>query len=334
VSVSGIQLCRKPALFYINHSAGEFIIDLIKHVTAFVAAIDCGSISAAAIQLHSTQPTISKLIAELERHVGERLLHRTTRTLALTDAGTAFLDHARTLLAAAAAAEAALADRDPLAGLVRFSAPPSLAIARIIPMLGEFLTLHPQVEIDARLSDTRLSVIDGALDFAVRVGGLGDEPMAAQPIGVARRILVAAPAYLAQRGTPTTIADLAQHNCLHYRLFDGRRRWQLQSGASVEVAGPLSIDNPEALRAAALAGLGIVQSAIWLFEQDLADGRLVPVLAHDPPTPMPIHIITAKARPLSTRARNVADYLARRFAADPLLASAGPGVALPDQATA
>lgn len=300
------------------------MVDLVKHVAAFVAAADRGSFSAAALQLNSSQPSISKLVAELERHVGARLFNRTTRALALTEAGDVYLAHARALLAAAAAADTALAERDPLAGLVRFSAPPSLANARIIPMLGKFLHQHPQVEIDARLSDTRLSVTDGALDFSVRVGGLGDEPLSARLIGIAQRIMVASPAYIARYGSPATAAELGDHKCLHYRLFDGRRRWQLQSGASAEVTGPLSIDNPEGLRAAALAGLGIVQSAIWLFEQDLRDGRLIPVLAHDPPAPMPIHIVSAKGRPLSPRAQKVADYIAARFAADPLLAASPP----------
>lgn len=294
-------------------------MDLLKHVTAFAAAADLGSLSAAAAHLRVSQPTVSKLVAELERHVGERLLHRTTRTLALTEAGELYLRHARALLAAAAAAENVLTDRDPLNGLVRFSAPPSLANARVILMLGDFLAEHPQVEIDARLSDTRLSLNDGTLDFSIRVGGLGDENLAAQQIGVARRILVASPGYLSRHGMPQALADLSTHRCLHYRLYDGRRRWQLQSGASVEVSGPLSIDNPEGLRVAALAGLGIVQSAIWLFEKDLADGTLLPVLPHDPPAPMPIHLVTAKSRPVSLRTQRITDYLANRFAADPLL---------------
>ena len=294
-------------------------MDLLKLASVFVATADRGSFSGAADQLNLSQPTVSKLVAELERRVGDQLMQRTTRSLTLTEAGKVYLHHARTLLMAAAAAETALAERDPLAGLVAFSAPPSLANARLIPMLGDFLAAHPQVEIDARLNDTRLSLVDGGLDFSVRVGGLGDEPLAARLIGVARRILVAAPAYLERHGSPERLADLAQHNCLHYRLYDGRRRWQFTSGAAVDVMGPLSIDNPEGLRTAALAGLGIVQSAIWLFEDDLAAGRLVPVLAHDPPAPMPIHLVTAKSRPLTIRARRVADYLATRFAADPLL---------------
>jgi LysR family transcriptional regulator, regulator for bpeEF and oprC len=320
------QLFRKQVISHIIHSKGEYVMDLVRHVAAFVAAADLGSFSAAAIQLRTSQPTVSKLVAELERHVGERLLNRTTRALALTEAGALYLHQARALLAAAAATETALKERDPLAGLVRFSAPPSLANARIIPMLGDFLAAHPQVEIDARLSDTRLSLNDGTLDFSIRVGGLGDEPLAAQLVGIARRMLVATPDYLARHGTPLVVADLSQHRCLHYRLYDGRRRWQFQSGASVEVGGPLSIDNPEGLRVAALAGLGIVQSAIWLFERDLADGRLVPVLAHDPPAPMPIHLVTARSRPISVRTQRIADYLAARFAADPLLRIDGGSV--------
>lgn len=299
-------------------------MDLLKHAAALVATADMGSFSAAAAQIGLTQPTVSKLIAELERHVGERLMQRTTRALALTEAGKIYLHHARALLSAAAAAEAALATRNPLAGLVRFSAPPSLANARIIPMLGEFLADHPQVEIDARLSDTRLTLGDGGLDFSIRVGGLGDEPVAAHQIGIARRILVASPAYLDRHGAPCTLADLARHNCLHYRLLDGQHRWRFTSGAVIDVAGPLSIDNPEGLRTAALGHLGIVQSAIWLFEADLSAGRLVPVLAHDPPAPMPIHLVTAKSRPLTARARRVADHLALRFAADPLLCLSPP----------
>jgi len=106
-----------------------------------------------------------------------------------------------------------------------------------------------------------------------------------------------------------------------------RGRWNFTSGAVIDVAGPLSIDNPQGLRTAALSGLGIVQSAIWLFEQDLAEGRLLPVLAADPPTPMPIHLVTLKSRPMSMRAKRVTDYLIARFAADPLLHTADQAAA-------
>lgn len=302
-------------------------MDLIRQSAAFVAAADLGSFSAAAARLGVTQPTISKLVAELERFVGAPLLHRTTRAVSLTEEGVLFLARARALLAAAKDAETALAQRDPLAGLVRFSAPPSLANARIIPMLADLLRAHPQIEVDLRLGDARLPLSDGALDFSIRVGGLGSEPVDARLIGIARRVLVASPAYLAAHGTPVRLGDLSAHRCLHYRLLDGHKRWQLQSGASVDVEGPLSVDNPEGLRAAALAGLGIVQSAIWLFEPDIANGALVPVLAHDPPAPMPIHLVTAKARPLRARAQAVADHLAAAFAADPLLSPNGLGQA-------
>ncbi len=295
-------------------------MDRLRLAEIFVAVADSGSFSVAARQLGMTQPTVSKAVAALEQRLGGRLILRTTRAMTLTEPGQAYLAKARALIAAAAAADAALASRDPLAGPVAFSAPPSLANARIIPMLGDFLTRHPQVEIDARLSDMRVPLAGSDLDFGIRVGGVGDEPVTARLIGIARRMLVAAPAYLARHGQPQTVADLARHQCLHYRLFDGRRRWQLTSGASVDVGGPLSIDNPEGLRTAALAGLGIVQSAIWLFEGDLAAGRLVPVLAHDPPVPMPIHLVTARSRAVTQRAQRAADHLADRFAADPLLA--------------
>jgi DNA-binding transcriptional LysR family regulator len=261
---------------------------------------------------------VSKRVAALETRAGAPLFRRSTRALSLTTRGERLLAEARAAIIAHEAAEGVLADRDPLAGRVRLTAPNNLALARIVPMLAAFQAEHPRIEIDARLADHKVDLAREGIDLAIRVGGqLGER---GRRIGTARRILVAAPAYLARAGVPRDVADLTRHACLPYTLLEEGALWEFADGASVAVRGPFAANDPQALRLAALAGLGIVLSADWLFVDDLAAGRLVALLPDQAAKAMPIHLITRPAGVAPPHVRRLAEFIAEAFAADPLLA--------------
>ncbi|TPG20851.1 LysR family transcriptional regulator [Sphingomonas koreensis] len=293
-------------------------MDRIDRLRSFVRTADLGSFTAAAKSFRVTQSTVSKHVAAIERDVGAALFRRTTRSLVLTEAGATLIDPARAAIAAVEALERPLGDVDPLAGRIRLTAPPNLFLARMMPMLAAFRAAWPQVAIDARLHDDRVDLAREEIDLAVRVGALG----AAQGrrIGTARRILVAAPDYLARAGTPRAPADLADHQCLSYALLESGGSWRFEDGSVVSVSGGFSANDPSALRLAALAGMGIVQSAAWMFEGDLASGALIRVLPDTAPPDMPIHLVLRSGAPPAPRIGLFADFLAEHFARDALLA--------------
>ena len=293
--------------------------ELAGWMRAFVAVADGASFSRAALRLEITQSSVSRQISALEKHLGAQLLQRTTRSIALTAEGTAFYEAALRALAAIDEAEAAVGLHGALSGQVRLTAPLTLAQSRLIPMIARFQHKHPRIEIDLRLSDHALNLVSDNLDFAIRVGAIGDSRNIARRIGRACRVMVAAPAYIAAHGLPQRPDDLSGHNCLSYSLLATGTKCSLTGHVPVDIRGNFRADSPDALRAAALAGSGIAVNARWLFEQDLAEGRLIEVLPDFPPIDMPIHLTMPPGRYLAARVRALADFLIDAFAADPLL---------------
>lgn len=296
--------------------------DLTGWMRTFITVADAASFSKAAARLELPQSTVSRQVGALERHLGAALLKRTTRSIALTSEGQAYYEAALRALAAIDEAEAAVGLHGALGGQVRLTAPLTLAQSRVVAMLADFQRIQPRIEIDLRVSDHALNLVSDNLDFAIRVGAIGDSRAIARRIGVARRTMVASPAYLEEYGVPHQPSDLSAHNCLSYSLLATGNKWVLGRDQQVEVSGTFRADSPDALRAAALAGIGIVVNARWLFEDDLASGRLVEVLPDYSPTDMPIHIVMPAGRYVAARVRAVADHLIGAFAADPLLRSA------------
>lgn len=287
---------------------------------SFVAVADAGSFSAAAARLDASQSTVSKHVAALELHLRSRLMQRTTRSLTLTDEGATFYESARLALAAIDEAEAAVGRVSAARGVIRITAPLSLVEGRLMAMLSAFMAENPGIEIELKASDHALNLIADSLDLAVRVGQLGDTRLVARRIGTTRRVAVASPAYLAARGRPQSPQDLIAHNCIAYSLSSAGQQWTFENGISVPVSGTLRADSPNALRAAVLAGIGIAVNAIWLFERELAQGRLEIVLPNQVPQPLPISIVLPSVRHVAARTRVLVEYLTTAFANDPLVA--------------
>jgi LysR family transcriptional regulator, regulator for bpeEF and oprC len=286
---------------------------------SFVAIVDMGSFSKAGNMLKTSQSTISKHVASLESRLHIRLFNRTTRILALTDEGATFYEHALRALAALDEAAASVGGLGVVQGMLRISLPLTLAESHIIPLIARFLEMHPAVEIDLRLSDHALNLVADNLDFSIRVGKLGDSQLIARKIGTARRVAVAAPDYVAKAGMPSHPRDLVNHRCIIYSLLGSGPVWSFTDGSSVTVNSNFLADNPNALRIAALSGIGIAVNARWLLERDLQSGALVEILPDFEPVPMPIHIMLPSGRYVAARTRALIEFIAKAFAADPTL---------------
>ncbi len=285
---------------------------------SFVAVADANSFSVAAQRQGVTQSTISKQVAALERHLATRLFQRTTRSLTLTDEGSAFYEAALRALAAIDEAEAVLGPKTEAQGLLRVTMPLTLAESRLIPIIAQFLALHPRIEIDMSLSDHALNLVADNIDVAIRVGHLVDSGLVSRKIGVARRVIVAAPAYLERAGRPQRPVDLMHHNCLLYSLSSAGARWRFESGESIAVMVNFRADSPNALRAAATAGVGIAVNALWLFEDAIATGALEIILPDFEPETMPIQAVLPSGRFIAARTRVFVDFVASALLDDQL----------------
>lgn len=286
----------------------------------FVAVADADSFSVAAHRLGSTQSTVSRQIVALERHLRARLINRTTRSLTLTSEGSAFYEAAVRALAAIDEAQGMVGPVGDPQGMLRVTMPLTLAEGRLMAIIADFLARHPRIQIELRVSDHALNLVADSIDVAIRVGQLVDSSLVVRRIGVARRVMVASPGYLARCGTPAAPADLVAHNCIGYSLIAGGGRWRLSDATEVAIAGSLRADSPNALKAAALAGIGIAVNARWLFERELADRTLVELFADNPPEAMPIHAVLPSGRHIAARTRLFVDHVAAMLARDPLCA--------------
>ena len=249
----------------------------------FVAVVDAGGFSAAARQLMMTPSTVSKLLARLEKRLGVRLMERSTRSLALTDEGQVYYDRAQAMLAELDDLERDLATGSAGAhGTIRVSASVGIGTIALEPVLPAFWQAHPNIIVDLSLSDEMIDLYRARTDIVFRVGGIIDSALIAQKIGTARRKIVASPSYLATAGTPLTVEDLDHHNCLGFNFQRSQPVWPMRSGGRIVdrmVAGTLLANNGETVRRMAVAGAGLARIGDYHAREDIAQGRLVEVLA-------------------------------------------------------
>lgn len=289
-------------------------------LAAFVKVAETLSVSAAAAELGVGKSVVSKRVAQLEGAVRATLFARSTRRVALTPAGEAYLAFARRALVEVQAAEERLRDlRAELTGQIRLTAPVSWGQRVLAKRLPEFLRQHPAIELDLRLADRVMDVAYERIDVALRWSSAAPPDLAAVPVASVEWLLAAEPAYLARAGTPAAPADLAGHHCLCYWRESSDDAWTLVRGTQcerVQVRGRYHVDNPEAVADAALAGLGVALLPGYLCDEALAGGRLVRVLPGWTPQTKFGTRITALATPERLRlARNRAlvDFLRRQL---------------------
>ncbi len=274
-------------------------MDRLAAMKVFVRVVEAGSFSGVARESATTQSAVSKQVAALEAHLGVKLLSRSTRALSLTEEGEAFFPEARRLVADVEAAEQRLHGGTRLIGWLRVAA--SVAYGRLVlmPRVRSFLALHPDLRIDLRLNDGFADLIEQGVDVGVRLGDLADSGLVARKIGGWRRVLVAHPGYFAalpDGGPPLTHPrDLAAHNCIVYTEAATQNVWEFVGAggdvARVRVAGTLQTNSSEAIRSAALAGLGICHAPDWLLREELASGELTALLPAWRSRTTPIHAV-------------------------------------------
>lgn len=293
-------------------------MDRLTDLALFLKVLDLGSISAAARHLDISVAVASKRLQRLERDLGVRLLQRTTRQLRATAEGAALAGQGRVLVEELEALTAGLRQGgSEISGTLRLTTSASFGRQYISPLLAEFVALHPRVDISVNLSDEMVDLVSAGFDVAVRIGNLADSSLVSRRLAANRRVLCAAPDYLRRRGTPRTLADLATHECLILVGARGREDvWRLADGAgregSVRVRGRLESNMGEALRDAAVAGLGIALHSTWHVDEDLRSGRLQRVLP-DYSMSNAIHAVMPQRRLVPARVRAFVDFLVERF---------------------
>ncbi len=303
---------------------------LLSWYRSYCRVVETGSFSAVAAELATSQPTISRHVAALEKQLDTLLLLRSTRALTPTDEGMLFYEKARAVLAAVADAEDLVGSRrDAPSGQLRVACPVVFGRMHLLEPLCRFLQRHPQLDIELIMREEFTDLVEEGLDLAIRIGELGETGLVARLIGTTRRITVASPAYLAARGTPMHPHDLAQHDCVLFTRLRGGTVWHFDGPAgplSVEVSGRLRSNNSEAVRAGALNGLGVAVLPTWHFAQDIESAGLVRVLADFEPSSLPIHAVYTSRRHLSPKVRFLIDFLASEFSRHATLA---PGSTIP-----
>lgn len=292
-------------------------------LAAFVQVAEHLSVSAAAQALGVSKSVVSKRVAQLETAVRATLFARSTRRVALTPAGEAYLDFARNALRAVADADERLRDlRQELSGQIRITAPVSWGQQVLAPLLPAFLTRHPAIELDLLLGDRLMDIAYERIDLALRMSATGLPDLVATPVARLDWVVCASPAHLARAGTPQAPADLQAHPCMSYWRERSDNAWVLQDKHSgvqqtVWVQGRYHANNPEAVAQAAVAGLGVALLPAYVCAADLAQGRLLRLLEGWTPVTKFGNQITAVAAPDRMRLlrnRALLDHLCQQLA--------------------
>lgn len=289
-------------------------------MATFVRAVDTGSLSAAARALGRSLPTVSRQIAELERHLAVRLLARTTRTLAPTEEGHRFYERARRILEEVEDAERTMSMQATIpSGRLRISSPSLLGRLHLAPLIPPFLDLYPGVSVDLLLRDHPTNLVEEGVDLELRIGALDDSSLVARKLGEVRMVVCVAPLYLARRGVPQSPDDLIHHQCLIFSSETGPAQWSFSGpdGERRTVRLPSARFRSNALdslMAAAVRGSGVVRAPSWLIASAVAAGALQPVLtAYERPA-APLYGLFVHGRLLAPKVRALLDFLTTRWA--------------------
>jgi DNA-binding transcriptional LysR family regulator len=299
------------------------MLDRVTGMQVFARVAQLGTLSAAARALGMSQTMATKHIAAIEERLGVKLLHRTTRRLTLTEAGRRYLEAAERIVAEVEDAEAsAAADRTDPRGTLRVNAPVSFGAREIAPVLTEFAAAYPAVTVDLGLNDRFVDLIEEGWDVSIRIGALTESTMIARKLAPCDMVICAAPSYLAQYGTPRSVDELVDHNCLSYTLLRALAadRWPLGADGKVivPIKGNLRANNGDALVAAALAGQGLVYQPAFFVNAELRAGRLVSIELDHPTLQLAgiFAVYPADRRP-PAKVRVFIDFLVARFAPVP-----------------
>ncbi|MDR7007755.1 LysR family transcriptional regulator [Paraburkholderia strydomiana] len=298
-------------------------MDTLVSMKVFRQVVEVGSFVGAAERMEMSAAMASKHVMHLEQQLGARLLNRTTRRVAPTEAGREYYERLSQVLTELEEAEQVVGAASVVPqGRLRVSSLSAFGLSHVMAAVADYAAQYPQVTVDITLSDRVVELIDEGFDVAIRASpsGLKSSSLIARQIAMAHLLLCASPEYLRRRGTPKTVADLARHNILQYTGVSALDVLQAtDEAARVRLSGNLIVNHLEAQRVMVLHGAGIALLGTEVIGADLAEGRLVPVLVDEvPPRELPIHVVYASRRHLSAKVRSFVDFLAERFANESL----------------
>lgn len=294
-------------------------MDHLRALRAFVAVADAGTLSGAARSLSLSPPSITRLVGDLEAHIGTQLFHRTTRSVTLSEAGAAYLIDARNILAAVQSADdAARGANERPQGTLRLTASVLFGQHYILPIVAVFLERYPEVSVDALFVDRVVNIVDEGIDLAARIGHLPDSALIASKVGQVRWVLCASPEYIAKRGVPHSPEELTVHEIIGF----GPRRvenWSFRDKKSVAVHPRLSLSTVSGTIEAAKRGLGITRVLSYQIGPELGDSGLQTVLSDWEKEPVPIHLVHAEGPLGSAKVRAFKSFAAEALRANAFL---------------
>lgn len=293
-------------------------MNALSDIAVFVRVVESGSFTRAADSLEISKAAVSKYVNRLERRLGVRLLHRTTRRLATTEAGQALFSRSAAALAELSEAEQHVAQFTAKpSGVLRVTAPTYFGTTTLAPQLKHFRARYPEVTLDLDLSDRIVDLVKERFDVAVRISALKDSNLVAMRLAPVPLVLIGAPAYFRRRQPPAVPADLSAHDCLGYSVVPTPNEWRFRSPKgqriAVTIKSPIRCNNDFALKQFALDGLGLAVFPRFFVEQELASGRVVQVLADYPAPELAMHAVYETRRHLLPKVRAFLDFLGERF---------------------
>jgi DNA-binding transcriptional LysR family regulator len=296
-------------------------MDRLEAMSLLVSVAEAGSLSAASRRLGVPLPTVSRKISDLEAHLRTRLLTRSTRRLALTDAGAAYVAAAKRILDEVGEAErAASGEHAALRGDLVITAPMAFGRLHVLPVIAEFLAQWPEIDVRLVLSDRNLHLIDDHVDIAVRIGSLADSALVSTRVGAVRSVVCGSPAYLAGHGVPERPEDLSALTAVTFNPFSSSHNWAFPDPKSkrdlhVQMRSRLAVNTAEAAIDGAAAGLGVTRVFSYQAAQAVLDGRLEVVLAEYEPAPLPVSLIHGHQGLTPLKVRMLLDFAAPRLRA-------------------
>lgn len=295
-------------------------MDRLEAMSLLVAAVDAGSLSAAARKLKMPLATVSRKIADLEARVNARMLIRTTRKLSLTEAGVAYVAAARRILEQVNEAErTAAGEFSSPRGELAIAAPIVFGRLHVLPVITDFLAAFPEINVRLSLSDRNVDLVDQHIDVAVRIGPLADSSLVATSVGSVRRVTCASPAYLARTGVPNAPSDLSRMTCVTFdALASTPPAWNFAApGTGKDIIAPihsrLSVNTAEAVIDAVTAGAGVTRVLSYQVAQAVRAGRIALVLREFEQAPLPVHLLHVAERALPLKTRSFVDFTAPRL---------------------
>ncbi|HEX7987122.1 DNA-binding transcriptional LysR family regulator [Duganella sp. 1411] len=297
-------------------------MDRLRAMEVFVEVVRKNGFARAADALDTSPANVTRIIADLESHLGTRLLNRSSRKMSLTESGDALYERAKTIVEDMAEVEAiASSTSGTPRGVLRLNAPLSFGVLQLAPLWGKFMDLHPGIELEVALIDRVVDIVEEGYDMAIRISRAGSASHAARKLATSQNICCAAPAYLEKHGVPKVPQDLAAHRCIGYRYAATADEWHFSQRSGkpdvVKVNCAMHTNNGDTARAVAVAGGGVIWQPTFLIGADLRAGRLVRVLPEYDLPDIDVLAVYPSRRHLSAKVRVMIDFLAQEFAGVP-----------------